>query len=74
MNSITINDLIEVLSKLPEDAKNRKIRSICGCRDNNVGGFQFELIGDSLMHNKYVLVPQNRNDVMYDTFGERKIK
>lgn len=54
--------------------KNRKIYSICGCRDNEVGGFQFELMGDSLAHRKYVLVPHNRNDVMYDTFGERKIR
>lgn len=74
MNYITINELIKVLSELPEDAKKREIRSICGCRDNNVGGFQFELMGDSLNHKKYVLVPHNRNDVMYDTFGERKIR
>lgn len=74
MDYITINDLIKVLSELPEDAKKREISSICGCRDNKVGGFQFELMGDSLKHKKYVLVPHGRNDVMYDTFGERKIR
>lgn len=73
MDYITVNELIKVLSELPEDAKNRNIYSICGCRDNEVGGFQFELIGDFLGHKKYVLVPHNRNDVMHDTFGERKI-
>lgn len=74
MDYITINELIKALSELPEDAKNRKICSICGCRDNNVGGFQFELMGDSSKHHKYILIPHNKNDVIYDTFGERKIK
>lgn len=73
MDYITINELIKVLLELPEDAKNRRIYSICGCRDKEVGGFQFELSGDSAKQKKYVLVPHNKEDVMHDSYGERKI-
>lgn len=74
MDYITINDLIKVLTELPEDAKNRTIHHICGCRDGEVGGFQFELSDDKPRHKAYVLVPHKKKDVTYDTFGERKIK
>lgn len=74
MGYITVNDLIKVLSELPEDAKKREIYSICGCRDKDIGGFQFELNDDKLSHKAYVLVPHKKKDIMHDTFGERKIK
>lgn len=73
MGYITINDLIKVLSELPEDAKSRTIQNICGCRDGKVGGFQFELSNDKPSHKAYILVPHKKKDIMCDTFGERKI-
>lgn len=77
-NNININDLIRILQDLPEDAKNRNILGITGCldgssRDKLVPGFQFELMDDEDFKNrKYVLVPQNKNDYMNDSFGKRQ--
>ena len=72
MDYITINDLIKVLSDLPEYVRNKTVHSIRGCRSGEVGGFQFELNGDKPKHKSYVLVPHKKNDVMHDTFGERR--
>lgn len=75
MNKITVYELINVLSGLPDKVKEMQIHSICGCVDGNnrISGFQFQLI-DENCENKYILVPQNKNDIMYDSFGERRIK
>lgn len=77
MNYITVDDLIEILNELPENAKSMKIFDIRGCAcgdtENIVRGFQFHL-RDSNGKDSYVLVPHKKEDVLYDTFGERCIK
>lgn len=75
MNKITVRELINVLSELPDRVKEMQVHSICGCvdGDNRIHGFQFQLI-DENCENKYILVPQNNNDTMYDSFGERRIR
>ena len=78
--NITINDLINILSNLPEDAKELPIANICGCvdcftsdDDEMKPGFQFELDTYEIGHKKYVIAPKYKEDVMYDSFGKRKL-
>ena len=72
--NITINDMIKILSELPEEAKSMKIDHICGCRDCETPGFQFTLLDENNEnHNKYVLVPRYTDEEMHDSFGKRSL-
>lgn len=73
MNNITINELIATLNKLPNEAKKMQIKNICGCRNYDIVGFQIQLICEDKKHDKYVIIPYNKNDIAYDSFGKREI-
>lgn len=72
---ITINDLIAVLSELPETAREQAVISIKGAIDKNpsVSVYQIQLDSGVPGHDDYILIPQDRENIAYDTFGERKI-
>lgn len=69
---ITVKDLINVLSKLPEDVKDKTIASITGGSDAGVRVYQLELEGEK--HKRYILVPANKEDAVYDSYGKRKVE
>lgn len=68
---ITVKDLINVLSELPDDVKDKTISSINGGSDAGVRVYQLELEGEK--HKSYILVPVNKGDIAYDSYGKRQV-
>lgn len=71
---ITLNDMMIILSRLPEDVKKQTVLSITGATDGKPPKPCYQIhLRDEEGKEHYILVPQDKKDVMYDSYGVRKI-
>ena len=75
-NVITVNDLIDVLSRLPQSAKQMKIRDMRGTTklhtELRLPGFRIE-VKDCDDASRYILIPFNKGEELQDSFGTRYV-
>lgn len=72
---MTVKELGEFLSSISQEEKECEIYSICGCVEGSERkpGFQIHVL-DSDGKNKYIIVPKNKNEKVYDSFGAKELK
>lgn len=71
---ITLNDMIKVLDALPAEVKEQTVIAVNGAMDGKPRTACYQIhLRDNEGKDHYILVPQNKKDVMYDSYGERKI-